>query len=85
MAAAVIVGIVAFAAIAVFCAHLVSTELGEWKWGCLHRRLPGSQLLQAFKIVIVVWQIVTQARDGCRSGVTKCLHTPGISVLFILA
>ena len=44
--------------------HLVSGEKDGARKGMIHRvakRLP----LQSIKIIVVVWQILTQVRDGC--------------------
>lgn len=64
VAIAAVVAVVTVCAIAVFLAHLLSTEPEERGVGCLHRRVSRGLPLQAFKIVVVVWQIVTQASDS---------------------
>lgn len=60
MAVVAVLSLCAF--IALFM-HLVSGEKDDTRQGIIHRvtkRLP----LQSIKIVVVVWQILTQVRDG---------------------
>ncbi|CAB1105335.1 unnamed protein product [Ectocarpus sp. CCAP 1310/34] len=56
--AAAIAVVAAVCAIVAICAHLISGEVSEQS--CLHRRLSAMLPLQSFKIIIVVWQILTQ-------------------------
>ena len=59
----VVVGVLVLGAAIVLCTHLVSAETEGARRGVFHRvvfRLP----LQSIKIVVVVWQIVTQVRGA---------------------
>lgn len=61
MAVAVIVLVVAACAMVVFSGYLVSMDFEEGETCCLHRKILRAMPLQAVKIVIVVWPILTQA------------------------
>eukprot|EP00903_Cladosiphon_okamuranus_P012633 g11819.t1 len=59
--AAIAIGaIVAILAVAVFCRYVLSTEVEGRDTGCFHRRVLQAVPLQALKIIVVVWQILTQ-------------------------
>ena len=40
--------------------YLLSTKLEEEEFGCFHRRVLPAVPVQALKIVVVVWQVLTQ-------------------------
>lgn len=61
LVAAVVIGaIAAVFAIAVICQYMLSAELENSKTRCFHRRVLAAVPVQALKIIVVVWQIVTQ-------------------------
>eukprot|EP00903_Cladosiphon_okamuranus_P017291 g15933.t1 len=60
MAATVIGALISVLAVVYFCRYVLSTELGGEDLGCFHRRVFQAVPLQALKIVVVVWQILTQ-------------------------
>eukprot|EP00752_Nemacystus_decipiens_P008612 g7691.t1 len=60
VAAAVIVGTAALCVLVAFCAYLLSAETGERRRGCIHQSVSAKFPLQSLKIIIVVWQILTQ-------------------------
>lgn len=63
----IVVAVVFLCAIIVLLMHLVSGETLHARRGIVHRiteRLP----LQSIKIIVVVWQILTQVRDTVRVG-----------------
>ncbi|CAM9479810.1 unnamed protein product [Ectocarpus fasciculatus] len=60
MVATVFAALVAVGAIVATFRYLLSTEVEERNIGCFHRRIFRAIPLQAFKIIIVVWQILTQ-------------------------
>ncbi|CAM9874700.1 unnamed protein product [Ectocarpus fasciculatus] len=60
MAATVIAAIVTVVAIMTMSNFVLSTEVEERNVGCFHRRVLRAVPLQSLKIVVVVWQILTQ-------------------------
>lgn len=60
MVATVIIAILVFCAFVAFGTYLLSTEAEERKADCLCRGTLRAPPLQAFKIIVVVWQILTQ-------------------------
>eukprot|EP00903_Cladosiphon_okamuranus_P017290 g15932.t1 len=60
MAATVIGALISVLAVVYFCRYVLSTELGGEDLGCFHRQVFQAVPLQALKIVVVVWQILTQ-------------------------
>ncbi|CAN0479142.1 unnamed protein product [Ectocarpus sp. 12 AP-2014] len=64
MAATVMAVIVTFLAIVTISKFLLSTEVEERNVGCFHRRVLRAVPLQALKIIVVVWQILTQFADA---------------------
>ncbi|CAM9385517.1 unnamed protein product [Laminaria digitata] len=64
MAATVIAAIVAIFAIVTIFRYMLSTEHEEGNFGCFHRRVVRAVPLQALKIIVVVWQILTQFADA---------------------
>lgn len=60
MAATVIAATVAVFAIVALFRYMVSVEHGEENVGCFQRRIVRAIPLQALKIAVVVWQILTQ-------------------------
>ena len=60
MAAAVIAALVAVFAVATIFKFLLSTEVEEGNIGCFRRRVLRAVPVQALKIIVVVWQILTQ-------------------------
>lgn len=66
MTATVIGALIGLLAIAFFCRYVLSTELEEGNIGCFHRRVLRAVPLQALKIIVVVWQILTQVEVRLR-------------------
>ncbi|CAM9614990.1 unnamed protein product [Ectocarpus sp. 12 AP-2014] len=64
IAATVVTAIVAVFAVAVIFKFLSSTEAEEGDVGCFHRRVLRAVPVQALKIIVVVWQILTQFADA---------------------
>lgn len=62
MAAIVIAALVAVLAMVAIFKFLVSTDLEEGNTGWFRRRVLPVVPVQALKIVVVVWQILTQVR-----------------------
>ena len=62
MAATVIGAVIAVCVVVLFCRYALSAEAEEEEIGCLHRRVLRAIPLQALKIIVVVWQILTQAK-----------------------
>lgn len=62
LAATIIATSVAMFAVVAIFRFLVSTEIEERNTGCFHRRVLRAVPVQALKIVVVVWQILTQVR-----------------------
>lgn len=60
MVDAAIAALVIVLAIVTIFRYLLSTELEERNYGWFHRRVLRVVPVQALKIVVVVWQIVTQ-------------------------
>lgn len=60
MAATVVAGIAAISVIAAAFRYLLSVESEEWKIGRFHHRVLQAFPLQAFKIIVVMRQILTQ-------------------------
>ncbi|CAM9755964.1 unnamed protein product [Ectocarpus fasciculatus] len=60
MAATIIGALVAVLMIVLVCRYVLSAELEEEKTGWFHRRVLRVVPLQALKIIVVVWQILTQ-------------------------
>ena len=59
-AVAVIGTLVGGLVVVLICRYVLSTELGEEKIGFFRRRVLRAVPLQALKIIVVVWQILTQ-------------------------
>lgn len=59
MAATVITALVAVFTVATILKFLLSTEVEEGNVGCFHRRVLPAVPVQALKIIVVVWQILT--------------------------
>ena len=66
MAATVIATLVAVFAVVTIFKYLLSTEVEEENRGCFRRRVLRAIPVQALKIIVVVWQIVTQVRYSAR-------------------
>eukprot|EP00903_Cladosiphon_okamuranus_P006562 g6410.t1 len=64
LAATVIAAVVAVLAVAAIFKFLLSTEVEEEKIGWFHSRVLRAVPVQALKIVVVVWQILTQFADA---------------------
>lgn len=60
MAAIVVVVFLVAAAIVATLRYLLSTEFDERDAGCINRSMLQDFPLQSFKIIIVVWQILTE-------------------------
>ena len=60
MVVAAIAALVAVFAVAKMLQYLLSAELEERRVGWFHRRVLRAVPVQALKIVVVVWQILTQ-------------------------
>lgn len=60
VAATIIAAFVAVFAVATTIKFLLSTEHGEGNVGCFRRRVLQAVPVQALKIIVVVWQILTQ-------------------------
>eukprot|EP00752_Nemacystus_decipiens_P008185 g7321.t1 len=60
MIAIVIGALIVVLAVVFFCRYLLSMALEEEETGCFYRRVIQAVPLQAVKIVVVVWQILTQ-------------------------
>lgn len=61
LVAAVVIGaIAAVFAIAIICQYMLSAELEDSRARRFHRRVLAAVPVQALKIIVVVWQIVTQ-------------------------
>lgn len=60
MVAAVIGALVAVLVVVLVYRFLLSAEVKEDRIGCFHRRILRAVPLQALKIIVVVWQILTQ-------------------------
>ncbi|CAB1096488.1 unnamed protein product [Ectocarpus sp. CCAP 1310/34] len=63
LAVAVIAALVAVFAIVTIFKYLLSTEVDEGNAGCFHRRILRAVPVQTLKIIVVVWQILTQFAD----------------------
>ena len=70
VATAVIVALVAVLAVATICKFLLSAEVEEGKIGWFRRRVLRAIPVQALKIIVVVWQILTQVRESAREPTT---------------
>ena len=66
MAAAVVAALVAVFAVATVFKFLLSTDVEEGNIGCFRRRVLRAVPVQALKIIVVVWQILTQVRYSAR-------------------
>ncbi|CAM9420392.1 unnamed protein product, partial [Hapterophycus canaliculatus] len=64
MAATVLVALVAVFAVVTIFKFLLSTEVEEGNVGCFRRRVLRAVPSQALKIIVVVWQILTQFADA---------------------
>lgn len=60
MAATIVAALVSAFAIGTITKFLLSTDFEERNAGCFHRRVLPALPLQALKIIVVVWQILTQ-------------------------
>lgn len=90
VAATVIAAIVAVFGIVAIFRYMLTTEHEEENVGCFHRRVVRAIPLQALKITVVVWQILTQVcarhvlqRKTCSSRATqrieiRCIQRTGI-------
>ena len=81
MAATVIAAVVATFAVVIIFKHLLSTEDGRSNTESFYRRALRAVPIQALKIIVVVWQIVTQVRShrACRSMVQLACTEEDIS------
>lgn len=66
MAATVLVALVAVFAVVTVFKLLLSTEVEEANIERFHRRVLRAVPVQALKIIVVVWQILTQVRYTAR-------------------
>ncbi|CAN0089674.1 unnamed protein product [Ectocarpus fasciculatus] len=64
LAATVIAVLVALCAVVAILRYMMSTELEDRDAGRFHRRVLGAVPVQALKIIVVVWQILTQFADA---------------------
>ena len=64
MAATVVAALVVVVAVATVFKYLVSADVEEASTGCFRRRLLRAVPVQALKIVVVAWQILTQVRHS---------------------
>lgn len=62
MVATVIAALFAVFAVVTTFRYMMSGKLEEGDMGCFHRRILRAVPVQALKIIIVVWQILTQVR-----------------------
>lgn len=79
MAASVVAAFLAVCATAATFRYLLSLEFEETNLVSFHRKVHQAFPLQAFKTVIVVWQILTQVSDSTRferCGETRCETYP---------
>ncbi|CAM9570296.1 unnamed protein product, partial [Ectocarpus sp. 6 AP-2014] len=67
VATAVIVGLAAVVAVATICKFLLSAEVEEGNIGCCRHRVLRAVPVQALKIIVVVWQILTQFADAANA------------------
>lgn len=62
VAIAAIAALVAVLAVATICKFLLTAEVEEGNIGWFRRRVLRAIPVQALKIIVVVWQILTQVR-----------------------
>ncbi|CAM9718324.1 unnamed protein product [Scytosiphon promiscuus] len=79
MAAIVIGALVAVLVVVSVCRYVLSAELEEEQIGCFRRRVLRAVPLQAVKIIVVVWQILTQFAEAAN------LSYPGVYQDFLNA
>jgi len=66
MASVVVVAFLVAAAIAATLRYLLSTKFDDRGVGCINRSMLQAFPLQSFKIIIVVWQILTEVCPSLR-------------------
>ena len=66
VAGAVVAALFAVFVVARLCKFLLSAEVEEGSIGWFRRRVLRAVPVQALKIIVVVWQIVTQVRYSAR-------------------
>ncbi|CAM9817698.1 unnamed protein product, partial [Ectocarpus sp. 12 AP-2014] len=79
MAATVIGALIAVLVVVSVCRYVVSAELEEGEIGCFRRKVLEAVPLQAVKIIVVAWQILTQFAEAAN------LSYPGVYQDFLNA
>ena len=64
MAAAIIGALIAILVTVFVCQYVLSAEVNEDEIGCFQGRILRAVPQQALKIIVVVWQILTQVRSS---------------------
>lgn len=72
----VIAALTALVAVASVFKFLLSTKVEEKNMGWFHRRVLRAVPVQALKIVVVVWQILTQVCLCCACMCAECTGFP---------